>query len=264
MPYYHRRRRPGLEKALQHIQEANELSKELGGTDEDVKEYFFSLSSIELKIILDRYEQEYGRGPREYAEKTLPSWKSGRTHMSGMVAARLFSLLPQYMPISKKYILTENLWKHVGPSSHKIYYVGLDVDLEEVGKIIKEHLKHVVINYTIPESMENRFRWLSQGDVNIKQQLLNHLRQQERELLSLALNTKLPVLINHIKSNKDSFTSHVTQVLIVGKHEVKIILDENVSGISETAPRRVTALTNDNVWIWWIVGIGILLWMLLR
>lgn len=51
MAYYNRRgyRRYGrgisdigLERALQHIREGEELSRELGGTDKDVKQYFFS------------------------------------------------------------------------------------------------------------------------------------------------------------------------------------------------------------------------------
>ena len=49
MPFYRRRgrrRNYGQERALQHIQEAKDLSRELGGTDEDVKSYFFSLVEV--------------------------------------------------------------------------------------------------------------------------------------------------------------------------------------------------------------------------
>lgn len=265
MPRYRRnnfrRNNYGRERALQHIREAQELSEELGGTDEDVKDYFFSLSSSELKSILDIYEQKFGRSPRMYAEKTFPNWRNGSTQMGGIVAARLFSLLPPYMPITKKYSLIESLWKHVGPSSNKTLYVGIDADLEEVSKIVKEHLEDVVINYTFPESMENRFRWLSQDDVNIKQQLLNYLRQQERGLLSIALNTKLPILINHLKSDDGSFTTHVAQELVVGKHQVKIILNKNVSGIVDSYPQTASNSNSSYSWIWWVIGIGILLWI---
>ena len=100
----------GHERALQHIKEAEQLSQELGGTDKDVKAYFFSLPTHQLRTILDAYEAKYGRKPREYAEVTLPKWRSGRVKMSGMNASRLFNLLPPRMPLPEKYKLTENLW----------------------------------------------------------------------------------------------------------------------------------------------------------
>ena len=70
--YRSKRRSLGHERALEHIREAQALSQELGGTDVDVKKYFFSLSAIQLKGILDKYEMQYGNSAREYAEKTLP------------------------------------------------------------------------------------------------------------------------------------------------------------------------------------------------
>ena len=79
----------GREKAREHIQEAEALSRELGGTDQDVKEYFFSLSPNQLSGILDKYEQQNGEKAREYAEETFPKWKNGQVHMSGKVAERL-------------------------------------------------------------------------------------------------------------------------------------------------------------------------------
>jgi|SaaInlV_120m_DNA_4_1040238.scaffolds.fasta_scaffold07607_3 hypothetical protein len=251
----------GREKALEHIREAEALSRELGGTDKDVKEYFFSLSNNQFQDILNIYEQQHGKQARDYAEKTLLKWKSGKVHMSGMVAERLFSLLPPTMPIESKFKLTESLWKHVGPSSSKTYYIGLDVDVEEISQRVKKHLSEVVTHYEIPSTMELRFNWLSQGDIEIKQQLLNYFRQQEKTLLSNALSTQLPVLLNHLQSDKGNLTTHTAQVLKVGKHEVRVEINEQVNGVSETAPARPDSQSN-NSWIWWIIGIIILLFFL--
>lgn len=255
------KRSVGHEKALEHIREAEALTRELGGTDKDVKSYFFSLSAAQLRSIFDKYESQYGNSAREYAEKTLPSWKSGKVHMSGMVAERLFNLLPPIMPIEAKFQLTESLWKHVGPSSSKKFYVGLDVNLEDISNRVKSHLEEVVTHYQIPSSMEARFNWLSQGDVTVKQQLLNHFRQQEKALLSEALRTQLPILISHLNSEKGSLTTHAAQVLKVAKHEVQVVVIEGVNGISETAPLR-TSDSSDYSWIWWVVGIIFALWLL--
>jgi hypothetical protein len=255
------RRSIGHERALEHIREAEALSKELGGTDQDVKQYFFSLHAAHLRGILDKYESKYGKAAREYADKTLPSWKSGKVHMSGMVAERLFNLLPPAMPLDTKFRLTESLWKHVGPSSNKKFYVGLDANLEDITSRVKAHLEDVVIHYQIPSSMEARFNWLSQGDVTVKQQLLNHFRQQEKALLSEALRTQLPILMGHLNSEKGNLTTQTAQVLKVGKHEVQVIVSSGVNGVSETAPIRTTD-SSDYSWIWWMAGIIFVLWLL--
>lgn len=252
------RRSTGYERALEHIREAEALSKELGGTDKDAKNYFFSLSQNHLKIILDEYEITYGTKAREYADETFYKWKNGIVQMSGMVAERLFSLLPPYMPLESKFHLVESLWKHVGPSSNKTYHIGLDADLMELSERIKKHLAKVVIHYNIPDSMEARFNWLSQGNVGVKQKLLNHIQQQEKTLLSEALQTHLPVLINHLRSERGGLTTHVSQILKVGKHEVRIVVDERVNGVTDKAGVK----SGNTIWIWWIIGFIILLWIL--
>jgi hypothetical protein len=66
--------------------------------------------------VLDKYEARYGKDKRDYAEQTIDKWKSGRVHMSGLVAGPLYSLLPPLMPLNDKYDLTRSLWKHVCPA----------------------------------------------------------------------------------------------------------------------------------------------------
>ncbi|MCO6413217.1 MAG: hypothetical protein J5I92_10770 [Thiogranum sp.] len=257
----HNRRSYGHERALEHIRAAEQLSRELGGTDEDVKNYFFSLDSHQLKHILDRYEAQYGKEARAYAEITLPKWKNGNVHMSGMVAERLFNLLPPTMPLEAKFRLTESLWKHAGPSSNKTYYIGLDANPDQVAQIVKAHLEDVVIRYQIPSAMEARFNWLAQGDVNVKQQLLNHFRQQEKALLSEALRVKLPVLLGHLRSENGQLTTHAAEILTVGKHVVNVTCHAKVSGVTDIAPAMPSEAIDLN-WIWWIIGIVVLLFVL--
>src|SRR5713226_2467806 len=94
---YYRDRSYGRERALEHIAAARRLSAELGGMDQGVKAYFFCLSPTELSALLDEYERKYRRQAREYAADTIPKWRSGKVQMSGMVAERLFNLLPPRM-----------------------------------------------------------------------------------------------------------------------------------------------------------------------
>ena len=54
----------GHEFARAHIDAARQLSIELGGTDQDVKKYFFGLPQTDIQIILDLYEHHYGTKAR--------------------------------------------------------------------------------------------------------------------------------------------------------------------------------------------------------
>ena len=276
MARYHRKSRGryqsrsvGMERALQHIEEAKQLTRELGGADKDVKAYFFSLPAHQLKGILDEYESTHGRKAREYAERTLPKWRSGRVTMGGQTASRLFALLPPRMPLPAKYKLTENLWRHVGPSSRKMLRVGLNAGIEDAIDAIRDHIEQVVINYKIPESLERRFNWITAGDVHVKQDLLNHLRQMEKSLVVEGAKTQLPVMLAHLNSADGQHTHRLAQVLKVGKHELEILVDKRSSGVKLEEPSiaaRVafTSSGGSYAWLWWIAAALALLFFLTR
>jgi hypothetical protein len=265
---YPRARTSGYERALQHIEEARQLSEELGGTDKDVKDYFFTLPPAQLAPILDEYERRFGKDKREYAELTLPKWRTGRVAMSGLVASRLFSLLPPTMPLPQKYKLTENLWRHVGPSSRKRLRIGLDSDLNAVVSAVRAHIEDVVIHYRIPDGLERRFQWLSAGDVGIKQELLNHLRNMEKSLVIDGASLQLPVMLAHLSGAEGINTHRLAQVLKIGKHELEILVDTDSTGVKleEPAPiyRTVSAATTGQKgnWFFWIVAALGVLWLL--
>ena len=222
----------GYERARQHIREAQELSDRLGGTDEDVKEYFFSLPRTEMNDVLNEYELHYGELRRKYAEETLADWRTGRVKMSGMVAARLFDLLPPRMPATKRFRLAENLWRHVGPQSRAAWRVGMDADIESVAGVVHEHFRDVATHYAIPDALERRFTWLAAGDVQVKQQLLNALQDQERELAVAGSRKKMAVLLDHVRGDTAGHTTRLVETLEVGKHELQLCLDRTASGIT--------------------------------
>lgn len=100
MRHQYRRRNSGnrgLEAAKKHIEEAEQLSEELGGTDKDVKQWFFNLSAQEREEIFIRYTHVNGADAGSYARATFHDWRTGKRQMSGLVAGRLFSLLPPIM-----------------------------------------------------------------------------------------------------------------------------------------------------------------------
>ena len=80
-----RNRSYGRARALAHIAAAKRLTAELGGMDQAVKAYFFSLPPVELSAVLDDYQRTYGSKAHEYAIETISKWRTGRVQMSGIV-----------------------------------------------------------------------------------------------------------------------------------------------------------------------------------
>lgn len=231
----HRRNDYGKERAKQHIEEARILSQLLGGTDVDVKKYFFSLPDAELKNVLDEYEKQYGASKREYAEQAFPEWRRGRKQMSGLVAERLFNLLPPRMPIATKYDMVRTIWEKYSPRSNIAFVIGPDCDPELIVKEIEQQLLSHVTRYKIPEAMENRFAWISSGDVAIRQQLLNHFLDEEKQLIATDARTRSQIILRHFEQ-KGQWTESAKQEYRIGNHKIELFFDIRASGIQMGHP----------------------------
>jgi hypothetical protein len=237
---------------------------EMGGLDGDVKDYFFALPASELRRILDAYEATHGTSAREYAEQTIPKWRAGRVTMSGMVAERLFGLLPRFMPLQKKYALTEGMWRHLGPSSKKMLRVGLDASVDDVVAKVREHITDVVTAYRIPETMERRFAWLSHGDVAVKQQLLNHLREQEKLLVIDGARAQVALLLDRLRTDVQGQIGRMTHVFIIGKHELHVVFERDRQGVAIEDFRHLQSPSQQKSDLLpWVIGAIVLLALML-
>ena len=210
------------ERREQHVLEAREFTEEMGGTDQEVKQYFFGLDSRQLRDVLQAYGDRYGWKAQEYAEVTFHAWRSGRTRMSGMVAKRLFEMLPPRMPVADKLKLAERLWRHKGPRSRRTIVVGPRDDIHAVIRRIAAHVERTVIEHRIPSDLERRFNWLSDGDVDVKQMLLNHVEQMEKRLIVEGARRQLPVMLKHMQADGGRNIQRLAQVLKIGNHEIEI------------------------------------------
>jgi hypothetical protein len=260
---YYSRRDIGRERALQHIEEARLLSLELGGTDVDVKQYFFSLPHNELKLIFDEYGRIYGSDKRDYAEDTFNKWKTGRRKMSGLVAGRLYDLLPPRMPLNKKYELIKTLWESLGPSSNKILIIGPDAHINEIIGIVREYIYETVDNYKIPQNMEKRFKWLSMNDSQLQQQLLNYFLNLEKESAVTGTHKYIPPILQHIRQHSD-ITSRINQNIKIGNHKFILVFDPNAKGL--TLKDSSYFSYSDNTFDWgklflWLIVIGFFIWI---
>jgi hypothetical protein len=142
-----------------------------------------------------------------------------------------------------------------------------------------QHIGSVVSEYKIPDSLSRTFDWLASEDVEVKQQLLNHIRKTERDLVIEAGRLQVEVMFRHrFGENSDAIKSF-THTLTAGKHNLTLVADLNASGYS-IENRRVNAVVetviptrrpvhrysglpkskkSDNGWIVVVVGIVIFL-----
>ena len=190
----------------------------------------------------------------------MPRWRIGRVQMSGMVAERLFSFLPNRMPLTTKYAIAEQLWRHVGPSSAKALRFGLGVPVEEIVANVENHISTVVINYQIPATLERRFNWLAADDVGLKQNLLNHLRSLDKSLVVEASRLQAGLMVQHLQDDQANQTQRLDHTIAVGKHNLKLIADKNAEGCKFEEFRTVhsgVVGNNDLTWLWWVLAAGV-------
>lgn len=234
--------------AKRHIDEAKQFSEEIGGTDQDVKDYFFSLNKNDLEVIFTEYGNKYGSEKEDYARNTFERWRRGQRIMSGLVANRIFSIIPAHMPLEMKYKLAENLWIHFGPQSVKKYQVGIDTDIQSIIETITSDLDEVIINYNLPDNLKKRFEWLSSNDIDIKQKLLNFFRQETKKLAIQKASLEIPIFQEKFKSNPLEM-KHAKIVLDINKISIAIIitpLENSISRLSLVSEASVDEIKTDN------------------
>lgn len=241
MGYYRRRRRYyGWGYARRHLSEAAQLSKDVGGTDEDVKAYFFDLSSSQLRPILNAYEREHGKSARKYAERTIANWRSGATQMSGAVATRLYKLLPRFMPLEQKYALVESLWTKFAPRTEHSVSFGRNADARTITETVRNHVNTTVNDHAIPDNLKCRFQWLADGDSRLMEQLLNYFLDRDKKDAVALQHAVVSMILPHLESG-DALTGFKREVKI-GGHIVHIFFDPRAKEVklSHGSPRYIS------------------------
>jgi hypothetical protein len=230
----------GLESAQRHIAEAHEFSAEVGHSDEVLKEVFFSLSGKPLDDLFKEYGERYSDQAEAYARETLPRWRNhwqrrraGAYHkwrpderqMSGMIAARLFDLLPPLLSTPQKHKIVEAIWRAYCPRSQKYIYLGPDSDAEAVVGAVERYFAQQTVLYGIPKKLEQRFDWLASNDVAVKQQLLNHFMNEQRKAAIASARLNVPMMLERLRHDEARSILKLTHTIFLGNHRVELRAD---------------------------------------
>lgn len=192
--------------AEKHIKEAHEFSSLVGKADMEIKDFFFSLSPSQLDKIFTTYGITYGKAPEEYARKSYDKWRCGYVQMSGLIAKRLFALLPAYMCAEKKYQIARQIWMHSSPSSTLSFAIGPTTSIERINEKVLAHLNNHLQEHTIPASIAEQFKWLNENDVILYEKMLNYFRNEETEIAVRNIANLIPSIQREIgaKENTDA------------------------------------------------------------
>lgn len=255
--------RSGASYAQQHIDERHALSRDLGGADRDVEKFLFSLRGNALERVLLEYGRHYGQSALGYARQAMPRWQSGEVKMSGLVAGRLFDLLPSHMPDSLKYKVIEKLWKQHSPSSRYSITFSNCCAIEDIRAMLQNRFDTVVAAHEIPERLRERFAWLAGNDVSKFQQILKHFFEQDKAQAAAVLEAELRVVMNFLKDQASPISSF-TRTFELGKHTIEIHFDPRSQastpweGRPAPPPRQAFSSDGAGCLLMLLIGLGIL------
>ena len=154
------------------------LSFALGGFDKDVLARFYSLTPDQLTRLFNIYSDSYGDGPAAYARKTYAGWKHGAVRPSAQTINRLLDNLPLVLNFDGKCELLRKLReRHRKPEYHSLKVKADDWQAHVVPLVRAVIQKAYRAN--LPEAVERRLTWLSNGDMQTARAILAHAQALE-------------------------------------------------------------------------------------
>lgn len=200
MARYYGRSWGGRNWGAYHVSQRRQLTYMFAGIDKDIQKIFFSLSGQSLNTLFKRYGELHGKNAENYARKTFPNWKSGKTNLSGQTAERLLNLIPPYLPQSGKYELIKKLRNRYLQKKTRHISTTHEKWQSEVAPAVDELIK-VSRDFKLPDSLMQRAAWLANGDVEAANKILESLELEEAKVRTnyLAIEFKrIQSLVDHM------------------------------------------------------------------
>jgi hypothetical protein len=154
------------------------LSAALNGFDKDILERFYALTAEQLTHLLNIYSESYGDGPAAYARKTYNGWKEGKVRPSAQTINRLLDSLPLVLDFDGKCELLRRLRERHRKLEHHSLKVKADDWKEHVVPLVKAVIQKAY-RANLPEVVERRLTWLSNGDMQTARAILAHSQALE-------------------------------------------------------------------------------------
>lgn len=194
---YRRRRRYGRRRnyddfdwAEWHRNNRDAVGRKFGGIDADVTEAFFNLSPEDLNTVLTLYGERYSEKAADYARFAFPKWRSGERGMAGETLERLLEVVPYVLSFETK----KELFYKVRAAYRDREAVIIKVATVEHMTLVHRTVKRIVERaeaQPLPEHVDARLVWLSEGDGFIARQLVAASEEAEGAATAEALRREM-------------------------------------------------------------------------
>lgn len=181
------------EAAVEHVRQYRELSTRLGPIVEDIKQAFFNLLPADLENLLEIYARQYGTKAADYARRTLPLWRSGRTKISGQTAQRLLNLVPKYLSFEQRYVIVKKLCEHHAPKKYQHVTINVKAPAEgfaELRRTLIEFQDYSLLKH-LPDHVLATATWLNDDDVTASRALIAQIDRQKAEIIQSITDREL-------------------------------------------------------------------------
>lgn len=155
------------------------------------------------------------------------------------MAERLFNLPPSFMPLQDKFSLAESLWNALAPTSTKDLLIGAKTLSTEISIALDDYAKDIALHWELPSEMQQRFKWLSGGDVEVNEKLNRHLREINRDVAVDHAKDAIPALMNVINSLPSNQVGLASHAITIGKHKIRVHLELGYEGIQEVSESEI-------------------------
>jgi hypothetical protein len=167
-----------------------QLSAMMGGFDKDVLEKFYTLTPAQLAHLLNIYTAKFGDSPGAYARKTYENWKLGLVRPSAQTIDRLLESLPLVLNFDGKCDLLRKLRERHRKIEHHTLRVKVDNWRDRVVPLAKTIIQKAYLA-NLPEAVEKRLTWLSNGDMQVAHAILSQAQALEGALAVRLLQAEM-------------------------------------------------------------------------
>ena len=250
----YRRYNSDISEALRHIQEAEEFNIRTYGADRIIKNYFFNMTPELREKIFREYGRIYGPDRLDYARDTYEKWKTGRVKMSGMVAKRIFDLMPRYLTPEQRMSVVEYIWRKLRRHDSVYFRFSPVVTASDLQKKLQGYLEEHVKTREVPEDLKKEFSWLSSEDTAVYEKLLNRFLDLDRQRILTTVRLTMQKVQQFLRNPDNAvYLQKFEQTVKTDGLEIHLLFDPGVEGVSITShdPRfRRPSTAEDNYMGW--------------
>lgn len=250
----YRRYNSDISEALRHIQEAEEFNIRTYGADRIIKNYFFNMTPELREKVFREYGRIYGPERLDYARDTYEKWKTGQVKMSGMVAKRIFDLMPRYLTPEQRMSVVEYIWRKLRRHDSVYFRFSPVVTASDLQKKLQGYLEEHVKTREVPEDLKKEFSWLSSEDTAVYEKLLNRFLDLDRQRILTTVRLTMQKVQQFLRNPDNAvYLQKFEQTVKTDGLEIHLLFDPGVEGVSITShdPRfRRPSTAEDNYMGW--------------